>query len=159
MKIYHFKIMSSDNSKNILEMIIWQLQEKLKGEVVSLTEPAEGGGVVGPGPGLRKYRDVRNLRVVGEYNAETEQGQWLNHRTRDSLNRNALSRDIVNYTNTVELLPSLIAWLMERFSVWFCSYKIALHLILLGRCSNLLEAIDGCSVSCNVGRMGSPCPC
>ena len=47
----------------------------MKGEVVSLTEPAEGGGVVGPGPGLRKYRDVRNLRVVGEYNAETEQGQ------------------------------------------------------------------------------------
>ena len=89
--------MSSDNSNNILEMMIWQFQEKLKGEVVSLTEPAEGGGVVGPGPGLRKYRDVRNLRVVGEYNAKTEQGQWLNHRTRDSLNRNALSRDIVNY--------------------------------------------------------------
>ena len=41
-------------------------QEKLRGEVVSLTERAEGGGVVGPGPGLRKYRDVRNLRVVGE---------------------------------------------------------------------------------------------
>lgn len=39
-------------------------EEKLRGEVVSLTEPAEGGGVVGPGPGLRKYRDVRNLRVV-----------------------------------------------------------------------------------------------
>ena len=48
--------------------LIWQFQEKLRGEVVSLTEPAEGGGVVGPGPGLRKYRDVRNLRVVGEYN-------------------------------------------------------------------------------------------
>lgn len=58
--------MSSDNT-NILEIMMMRLfQEKLRGEVVSLTEPAEGGGVVGPGPGLRKYRDVRNLRVVGE---------------------------------------------------------------------------------------------
>ena len=64
MKIYHFK--SSDSIQDILGMIIWQFQEKLRVEVVSLTEPAEGGGVVGPGPGLRKYRDVRNLRVVGE---------------------------------------------------------------------------------------------
>ena len=65
--------MSSDNT-NILEIMMMRLfQEKLRGEVVSLTEPAEGGGVVGPGPGLRKYRDVRNLRVVGEHN-ETRSG-------------------------------------------------------------------------------------
>ena len=75
-------------------------QEKLKGEVVSLTEQAEGGGVVGPGPGLRKYRETRNLRVIGEYNAVDNGSirRWtLRTDTPLSLNRNALSRDIVNY--------------------------------------------------------------
>jgi len=38
-------------------------EERLAGEVVSLTEPVEEG-VVGPGPGLRKYSNTRNLRVV-----------------------------------------------------------------------------------------------
>ena len=44
------------------------VQERLAGEVVSLTEPVEDG-VVGPGPGLRKYSNTRNLRVVGEYHS------------------------------------------------------------------------------------------
>ena len=40
--------------------------EGLHGEVVSLTEPLPGGpGVVGPGPGLQKYRTTSNLRVIG----------------------------------------------------------------------------------------------
>jgi len=40
-------------------------KDKIKGEVVSLTEPSEdGNGVVGPGPGLRKYSQTPNLRVI-----------------------------------------------------------------------------------------------
>ena len=88
--------MSSDNT-NILEIMMMRLfQEKLRGEVVSLTERAEGGGVVGPGPGLRKYRDVRNLRVVGELQWH-KTGTMAQSQDRLSLNRNALRRDIVNY--------------------------------------------------------------
>ena len=42
------------------------LKDKIKGEVVSLTDPSEdGNGVVGPGPGLRKYCQTPNLRVIG----------------------------------------------------------------------------------------------
>ena len=41
------------------------MQETLSGEVVSLTDPAEGGGVVGPRPGLMKYKNNQNLRVLG----------------------------------------------------------------------------------------------
>jgi len=40
-------------------------KDKINGEVVSLTEPSEDGhGVVGPGPGLRKYCQTQNLRVI-----------------------------------------------------------------------------------------------
>ena len=42
------------------------MQETLSGEVVSLTDPAEGGGVVGPRPGLMKYKNNQNLRVLGK---------------------------------------------------------------------------------------------
>ena len=41
------------------------LQESLSGEVVSLTDPAKGGGVIGPRPGLVKYKNNQNLRVLG----------------------------------------------------------------------------------------------
>ena len=41
------------------------MQETLSGEVVSLTDPAEGGGVIGPRPGLIKYKNNQNLRVLG----------------------------------------------------------------------------------------------
>ena len=38
----------------------------MRGEVVNLTESkAEGGGVVGPRPGLEKYRRTPDLRVIG----------------------------------------------------------------------------------------------
>ena len=41
----------------------------MRGEVVNLTESkAEGGGVVGPGPGLEKYRRTPDLRVIGRQN-------------------------------------------------------------------------------------------
>ena len=43
------------------------LQETLSGEVVSLTDPAEGGGVVGPRPGLIKYKNNPHLRVLGRH--------------------------------------------------------------------------------------------
>eukprot|EP00090_Calanus_glacialis_P004663 TRINITY_DN13516_c0_g1_i1.p1 TRINITY_DN13516_c0_g1~~TRINITY_DN13516_c0_g1_i1.p1 ORF type:complete len:399 (+),score=94.60 TRINITY_DN13516_c0_g1_i1:67-1263(+) len=37
----------------------------LKGEVVSLTDPRpDGTGVLGPGPGLQKFKGTRNLRVI-----------------------------------------------------------------------------------------------
>ena len=40
--------------------------------MVSLTEPSEDGhGVVGPGPGLRKYCQTQNLRVIGELQTNT----------------------------------------------------------------------------------------
>merc|ERR1719312_410891 len=40
-------------------------QNGLKGEVVSLTDPSpDGNGVIGPRPGLEKYKDTRNLRVI-----------------------------------------------------------------------------------------------
>lgn len=39
-------------------------EETLSGEVVSLTDPAEGGGSVGPRPGLIKYKNNPNLRVL-----------------------------------------------------------------------------------------------
>ena len=42
------------------------MQESLSGEVVSLTDPAEGGGVIGPRPGLIKYKNNQNLRVLGK---------------------------------------------------------------------------------------------
>ena len=39
----------------------------LKGEVVSLTDPRpDGTGVLGPGPGLEKFKGTRNLRVIGK---------------------------------------------------------------------------------------------
>ena len=39
----------------------------LRGEVVSLTDPGpDGTGVMGPRPGLEKYRETRNLRVIGK---------------------------------------------------------------------------------------------
>ena len=44
-------------------------QETLSGEVVSLTDPAEGGGVVGPRPSLIKYKNNQNLRVLGMISA------------------------------------------------------------------------------------------
>jgi len=63
-------------------------EEKLDGEVVSLTDPSpDGTGVVGPGPGLRKYKDVRNLRVivcggdgtVGWVLSQIDNVQWSAH--------------------------------------------------------------------------------
>ena len=45
------------------------LQESLSGEVVSLTDPAKGGGVIGPRPGLVKYKNNQNLRVLGRTSA------------------------------------------------------------------------------------------
>ena len=45
------------------------MQETLSGEVVSLTDPAEGGGVVGPRPSLIKYKNNQNLRVLGRTSA------------------------------------------------------------------------------------------
>ena len=42
--------------------------------MVSLTEPSEDGhGVVGPGPGLRKYCQTQNLRVIGELHTNIKQ--------------------------------------------------------------------------------------
>ena len=42
-------------------------EESLAGEVVSLTEPGEGGvGVVGPRPSLLKYTNNQNLRLLGK---------------------------------------------------------------------------------------------
>ena len=39
----------------------------LKGEVVSLTDPRpDGTGVLGPGPGLQKFKGTRNLRVIAK---------------------------------------------------------------------------------------------
>ena len=39
----------------------------LKGEVVSLTDPRpDGTGVLGPRPGLEKFKGTRNLRVIGK---------------------------------------------------------------------------------------------
>ena len=38
----------------------------LRGEVVSLTDPhPDGTGVIGPRPGLEKFKDTRNLKVIG----------------------------------------------------------------------------------------------
>ena len=38
----------------------------LKGEVVSLTDPRpDGTGVLGPRPGLERFKGTRNLRVIG----------------------------------------------------------------------------------------------
>ena len=48
------------------------MQESLSGEVVSLTDPAEGGGVIGPRPGLIKYKNNQNLRVLGRKPTVTE---------------------------------------------------------------------------------------
>ena len=117
--------------------LIWQFQEKLRGEVVSLTEPAEGGGVVGPGPGLRKYRDVRNLRVVGEYNEWHKTGTMTQSQDRLPLNREPLSRDIVNYTNTrTASLPYCLT--DGKILSVVCSNKIVLHLIPLSRCKDVV---------------------
>ena len=42
-------------------------EERVAGEVVSLTDPGEGGmGVVGPMPSLLKYSNNQNLRLLGE---------------------------------------------------------------------------------------------
>ena len=39
----------------------------LKGEVVSLTDlRPDGTGVLGPRPGLEKFKGTRNLRVIGK---------------------------------------------------------------------------------------------
>ena len=44
----------------------------LQGEVVSLTDPQpDGTGVLGPKPGLVKYRGTKNLRVIGNATNDT----------------------------------------------------------------------------------------
>ena len=40
---------------------------ELNGELVSLTDPRPGGGgVIGPGPALRKHRTRNKLRIIGK---------------------------------------------------------------------------------------------
>ena len=49
------------------EMASQPAPQGLRGEVVSLTDPQpDGTGVIGPRPGLEKFKDTRNLRVIGK---------------------------------------------------------------------------------------------